>query len=68
MHLRSSCDHDEVVRVRVQQYNNTLQSQRRQAGLITIPSSNLIEAERKLAEVRTRIQKIVLKAGHLSVP
>jgi hypothetical protein len=42
--------HDEVVRVRVQQYNKTLQGQRRQAGLIAAPSSDLLMAERKLAE------------------
>ena len=44
-------DREEVVRIRVQHYNKTLQNQRRQAGLISEASSGLIDAERKLAEV-----------------
>lgn len=43
---------DEVVRAKVKQYNKTLQSQRRQVGLIATPSSELLQAEMNLAEVR----------------
>ena len=44
---------DEAVHERVQQYSKTLQGQRRQAGLISSPSSELLLAERNLAEVTT---------------
>lgn len=45
-------NHDEVVRAKVKQYNKTLQSQRKQVGLIAAPSSELLQAEMNLAEVR----------------
>ena len=44
-------DHGEVARKRVEHYNTALQTQRRQAGLISDASSDLLEAERRLAEV-----------------
>ena len=40
-----------MVRERVERYNLTLRAQRRQAGLISDASSDLLEAERRLAEV-----------------
>ncbi|CAI8017402.1 hypothetical protein GBAR_LOCUS10568 [Geodia barretti] len=43
-------DHGEVARKRVEHYNTALQTQRRQAGLISDASSDLLEAERRLAE------------------
>lgn len=52
-------NHEEVVRARVEQYNKTLQGQRRQVGLIAAPSSELLEAEMKLAEVRLQHHSIV---------
>ena len=42
---------EEMVKVRVRHYNQTLQTQRRQAGLISDASSDLLEAEKRLAEV-----------------
>ena len=42
---------EQEVNARVRRYQLELQEQRRQAGLIKNPSPELLEAERRLAEV-----------------
>ncbi len=60
-HLREGCvlitlpalrdEREQRLGERVQQYQKQLQDQRKQVGLISDPSPELVEAERKLAEV-----------------
>jgi len=43
---------EQALKERVLQYSKTLQEQRKQARLISSPSSDLLQAEKNLAEVR----------------
>lgn len=51
---------------RVQKYTLELQERRRQAGLICNPSSELLEAERRLAEVSSDSTLVNTESGAIT--